>query len=316
MSDLISNSPADTVNEGIDDLKQIAGIGPAIERRLHAAGITTFAQLGELTLDDLSNLFADMTGLSSQRLAEKNWIGQAQKLSASSPKINLQIEAKPPENRQHYAVFTLEFLLDESNIVRRTRAFSVQNQSETTWAGYDWDRLVDFLSESMGMRAAQSVKYEPVSVVSPAADAPKHTAGISETKLVPQAERNEFIAQRLEVWTDDAARGKQKMITSNAPVNISLTLDLSQVHEAQQSPYEYEATVYARQVGSKAQEIIGRSQGKLVPAEYVRLNIEGKALAQGIYHVEAIITLVPPEKEFNLRNAMMAMTESGLIQVY
>lgn len=36
---------------GADDLKAIAGIGPAVEKKLNAAGITTYAQLAEVDAD-------------------------------------------------------------------------------------------------------------------------------------------------------------------------------------------------------------------------------------------------------------------------
>ncbi|MCA9910683.1 MAG: TfoX/Sxy family DNA transformation protein, partial [Anaerolineae bacterium] len=39
--------------EGQDDLKRIEGIGPKVEKTLNAAGITTFAQMAEMSADDL-----------------------------------------------------------------------------------------------------------------------------------------------------------------------------------------------------------------------------------------------------------------------
>ncbi|MCL4248798.1 MAG: 50S ribosomal protein L27 [Anaerolineae bacterium] len=39
--------------EGQDDLKRIEGIGPKVEKTLNAAGITTFAQVAEMSADDL-----------------------------------------------------------------------------------------------------------------------------------------------------------------------------------------------------------------------------------------------------------------------
>lgn len=43
-----------------DDLKIIKGIGPEIERRLHAAGVKSFVQLAELTPLDLENILGSM----------------------------------------------------------------------------------------------------------------------------------------------------------------------------------------------------------------------------------------------------------------
>jgi predicted flap endonuclease-1-like 5' DNA nuclease len=61
-----------------DDLKTIKGIGPAIERKLNAAGIRTFAQLGALKTDDLRAIL----GKSIERLAdEADLLKQARRLA-------------------------------------------------------------------------------------------------------------------------------------------------------------------------------------------------------------------------------------------
>ncbi len=65
-------------NAAPDDLKIIRGIGPEIERRLHEAGITTFAQLGELTPADLERIL----GSTIKRLAdEDSLLAQARELA-------------------------------------------------------------------------------------------------------------------------------------------------------------------------------------------------------------------------------------------
>ncbi len=65
-------------NDVPDDLKVIKGIGPEIERRLHEAGITTFAQLGELTPADLERIL----GSTIKRLADEgSLLEQARELA-------------------------------------------------------------------------------------------------------------------------------------------------------------------------------------------------------------------------------------------
>lgn len=61
-----------------DDLKIIKGIGPEIERRLHAAGVTTFAQLAELTPPDLENILGSML---KRLVNEGDILDQARKLA-------------------------------------------------------------------------------------------------------------------------------------------------------------------------------------------------------------------------------------------
>ena len=43
-----------------DDLKKIKGIGPVIAKRLNQAGIYTFAQLANLTLDEFEEALGDL----------------------------------------------------------------------------------------------------------------------------------------------------------------------------------------------------------------------------------------------------------------
>lgn len=69
--------PATTTSEK-DDLKVIKGVGPAIERKLNAAGIQTFAALSRLSAKDLENIL----GSQVKRLQDENdLIAQAKKLA-------------------------------------------------------------------------------------------------------------------------------------------------------------------------------------------------------------------------------------------
>lgn len=64
-----------------DDLQQIPGIGPAIARRLRAAGITTFAALAACSLVDL----AAWTGRSTEQITRMGWIERARALAHPAP---------------------------------------------------------------------------------------------------------------------------------------------------------------------------------------------------------------------------------------
>ena len=68
----------------MDDFKLIKGIGPAIERRLHEVGITSFAQLAALSPDGLATLIDSVGGVSSERIAKQDWTGKAEALAATS----------------------------------------------------------------------------------------------------------------------------------------------------------------------------------------------------------------------------------------
>lgn len=66
---------------GKDDLKKIKGIGPVLEKKLNAAGVTTFEQLSRLTTQELQNVL----GISKRVVqSADNLISQARKLANQS----------------------------------------------------------------------------------------------------------------------------------------------------------------------------------------------------------------------------------------
>jgi len=61
-----------------DDLKRIKGVGPAIEKRLNDAGIYTFAEIAQLTPEELQERLGNTKLIS---ISTDNLIAQAKKLS-------------------------------------------------------------------------------------------------------------------------------------------------------------------------------------------------------------------------------------------
>lgn len=62
-----------------DDLKQLSGVGPALEKKLHAAGVTTFAQVAAWTESDVA-AFDEKLNFKG-RIEREGWIEQAKKLA-------------------------------------------------------------------------------------------------------------------------------------------------------------------------------------------------------------------------------------------
>jgi len=63
-----------------DDLTAIDGIGPGLEKKLNAAGISSYAQLAALSEDDIERLEKEIIRFSG-RIKRDNWVGQAQELA-------------------------------------------------------------------------------------------------------------------------------------------------------------------------------------------------------------------------------------------
>ncbi|TMV13464.1 50S ribosomal protein L21 [Arenibacterium halophilum] len=65
--------------EGADDLTKLSGVGPALEKKLHGAGVTTFAQIAAWTDADVAAMDEQLSF--KGRIEREGWIEQAKELS-------------------------------------------------------------------------------------------------------------------------------------------------------------------------------------------------------------------------------------------
>ena len=63
-----------------DDLKKISGVGPVIEKKLHALGITQYQQIAAFTADDIGKV--DDALAFKGRIERDDWLAQAKKLAS------------------------------------------------------------------------------------------------------------------------------------------------------------------------------------------------------------------------------------------
>jgi predicted flap endonuclease-1-like 5' DNA nuclease len=63
-----------------DDLKEIVGVGPFLERKLHAIGIYTFRQIANFNQDDIDQV-NDVIEFFPGRIERENWVGQSAELA-------------------------------------------------------------------------------------------------------------------------------------------------------------------------------------------------------------------------------------------
>ncbi|WP_439621314.1 50S ribosomal protein L21 [Hyphomonas sp.] len=62
-----------------DNLKKMTGVGPALEKKLNAAGITTFAQIAALTEPQIAELEEQLS--LTGRFEKDGWVAQAQEFA-------------------------------------------------------------------------------------------------------------------------------------------------------------------------------------------------------------------------------------------
>jgi hypothetical protein len=145
-----------------DDFTCIDGIGPITMKRLHTAGIRSFAQLAALSAEDIASL---IPGLSKKQITNQHWIEQASSKGCAKAR---EKEPIVTASRQHYENFTIEFLLSEKNKIRRLQLVHIQSGDVDTWTQWDAERLIDFLARHTGARlphvngaVLRSVKPKP-----------------------------------------------------------------------------------------------------------------------------------------------------------
>lgn len=74
-----------TVPEEKDDLKQINGIGPTIEKKLNSLGVYSFLQISMFTRRDIEKVARHLETY-PKKIEKEKWIQQARKLSKSPKK--------------------------------------------------------------------------------------------------------------------------------------------------------------------------------------------------------------------------------------
>jgi hypothetical protein len=109
---------------------------------LREVGITSYQDLATIRAERIAELLGGGGGISVERITSQDWAGQAQRLAGSAT-------ANPPE-RQRYATFHVELLIDSDGEVRRTKVRHYQTDSEDNWAGWDQEQLAAVIAGRAG----------------------------------------------------------------------------------------------------------------------------------------------------------------------
>jgi hypothetical protein len=327
-----------TLSRRSDDLKRIKGIGPASESRLREAGIRTITQLGSLSPTEIANR---VPGLSARRIAGENWCVQARQLTDKRIKIKHRRNATAGQRHQHYATFTVEFLLNEDSSVRRTRVVHIQSNAEATWSDWQEALLADFLVSHAGLcdqlpessPSLESISppeqilstkcIYPTTFLSP----PKVLS--SSNSISPDSARGGPFPSSYETELSGVLRiselivvppcigGSQRIMHVRQTFTVQCVLDLTQVISGSCIPLDYVAVVLAKKLGEKPRQIVGEARGTVVmPADRMLCTVEATITTQGTYRLESIVSLTQQGKESLPQHGLMAVQTSSLLQVF
>jgi hypothetical protein len=301
-----------------DDLTVINGIGPAIAQRLNAAGILTLAQLGSSQPDEIVQMISDFKGFSADRIAQQDWVGQARQLTIQPSPSGLHNQTI--QGKGSKAVYVVELSMDKSQRVNRTRVVHVQSQEESIWSEWDQDALVDFLIESSNLSLSGAREQEEhrseIGSFSPGGERIVSSLPTGSGKL-----KDTHLTGDLRLADMQIMMAKDYGIIRPAPlqaqpINLRLTLDLSQVKAAPSELLFYSATVYCKSLGVGSYQKVGKEEGSFMLEDQVSIDIETTGLPAGAYRLEAVVNLTPATQTANLKDTLVAMYEGSPFQVY
>jgi hypothetical protein len=340
----------------VDNFQLVRGIGPGIEQRLHSAGIRTFGELAAMTPKDIAALVTNIAGLSAERVVKLAWIEQARAFATEHAENNHHsITAAGPiqeaassghaqeldaaAQRQHLETFTVELLLDEENHVRRTSLVHIQEGEKESWAGWDEQRVVRFLVEraelpivtkdvstpdqrelspAVAIVSEPQVLAEPAPFAAAAAQASSNAFDTAPHMASPMLAEARPVGQlrlsKLEALPA-GANESTSFISHEQPFEVRLTLDMLQAAEPDQE-FDYRASVYAKSLSSRDRQLVGEIHGTLTLGATGTIRLPGATLRQGIYRLEAAVTLstmpTQPEPQANYS----AMFEGGMLRIH
>lgn len=339
------------VSPKTDDFKRIRGIGPAIESRLHAAGIRTFARLAALSADEVAAL---TPGLSAERITQQGWTRQARKLAPKQVPAKPRKEAAALVGRQRYATFTVELLLDESDEARRTRVAHIQSGDMDTWAGWEAERLIDFLARHTAARSrlgkpvplavapkpilqapAPPEPVQPVEIAVESASQVPPTVVPAPLAIVVSEPTPEVTAatnrasppattpglagvlrlRRLETIPANMNKPESALPYGRA-FEVRLNLDLTKVTAPGNPLLHYSVTISARNLSGGSRQTVGEADGSIAFSDSIVLVVSGIALPRGLYRLEAAVTITPASGQSWPHSGLQAWLEGGLLQVY
>jgi hypothetical protein len=273
-----------------DDFRKIAGIGQALERRLHDAGILTYQDLAARSPDQIAALLADVAGVSSARIASQDWTGQARQLAGPlAPPL-------PSEPSQHYASFNVELLLDGDDSVRRTKVHHYQSDTDYNWSGWDENQLLarlrDHISlaarsqptEAIDRQSAAPPTSEPETAAPPAGQ-PEITAAV--TSLPSSMLRiDELCAVR------DGERSR--ILTPGEPTSVRLAVLVNRTGTPQAATLDVAADITAHSMlGDNQRWPLGTTQGAISVDEPLSVELAGRPLPPGLYRLVATVVIYP-----------------------
>lgn len=263
------------MSEVLATFRELKGIGPATEARLHEAGVLSWAALADVlaVINQVqgrgsgSATVRELAGLAAARAAEVGG-GDVPHLPAA----------------ERSEAFVVRISLDDAaGQPGRSSATHVRTQTERQWARWHPDELLAFVEDLAGL-APVIAKAGPTAAVSAADLAPapsrrraRDAAGQSEPEQQPE-----------QVVLLDAGLmigGHQQDVELAIADTRSVGTDFS-----------YRATLAAHPIGTSGWAELARQDGQVCPPEELPLRFGRIELAPGLHRLQVQLAIRTPEQ--------------------
>lgn len=281
----------------------IKGIGPATERRLLKAGIRTVSELAAMSVPDLATLVTDIPGMTAERIEKEDWLGQARRLAQATPIQPADRQVFTTDNRQHYASFTLQLLLNEDNSVRRTQIVNNRNKTEIQWKGWDEEKILEFIAGQAGVQLLPARTKAAVQV--------QTEDQLLSSLKPPTVPKGTVHLHQLDVLLADTDSPRH-LVPHDQPFRLCLTLDLSEIDAPDESLLDYTATVYAKKLGTGQRRLVTEQHDTVPLQSNLSIPLDGLLMPPGTFRLQAVVNLNLPQSARDFK----ASLEGSILQVY
>ncbi|MFN0120166.1 MAG: helix-hairpin-helix domain-containing protein [Blastocatellia bacterium] len=246
------------------DFTEIPGVSQVIATQLRKEGIGTWEELAACAPEDLAARLEHMPDVSLETIISQRWIARALARAAGADALRVAA-GQAGAGALRDVSFVLDIFLDETDHCHHTRILQVRGNADTSWEGWDENRLVDFLVERSGLKPAD--------------------AGAAQQSAMT----NEF-AGTLETCGAHDAR-PVNLLSRERDFHVDLRLDRQALRLAAEQDVAWTARLSACDVDTRVRHVLREDRGFLGAADLIRLPVAREALPRGLYRFEALLSL-------------------------
>ncbi len=251
------------MSDTLASFRELKGIDPATEAKLHEAGVYSWAALAEVV-----NALGNVRGSNGDTLRELS-----DRIAARASEVGGTPAPRPP-NGERSEAFILRMALTTEGQPTRCTVVHVRTQTEKPWAGWSPGEVIGFIEEQSGV------------IEKPAAGAPEPAPVPVENTSKPPGPVDTPAASRDHVVVLDAGKA-----VGGSRRNLELVVSTARLADI--GEFEYQATLAGRAFGraSAGWATLAAHTGHGHPPDDLPLRFEAVELPPGVQRLRLQLAL-------------------------